>query len=148
MTGKFDTFGDLLNGALGSSLVSTEDFLDLFAEDVVFEFPYAPPGFPQRLDGRAMLAAHLARFGPLLDFGQLDLKSIYPSGDTVVFEFSCEGRGRNTGVAYNQSYISVVTLQDGRIARYQDYWNPLVVLAALGGSEAIAALADEGGAHV
>lgn len=147
MTSKFDTFRELLHGALGARLASADDFLDLFAEDVVFEFPYAPPGFPKRLDGRGTLAAHLARFGPLLDFGELELKSIYPSRDAVVFEFSCAGRGTNTGVAYDQNYISVVTLREGRIARYQDYWNPLIVLAALGGSEVVAALGDKDEAH-
>jgi ketosteroid isomerase-like protein len=44
-----------------------------------------------------------------------------------------------TGAPYNQLYISVVTLRDGRIAHYRDYWNPLVVLTALGGTEAAAA---------
>jgi ketosteroid isomerase-like protein len=53
-----------------------------------------------------------------------------------------------TGVAYDQTYISVVTLRDGRIARYKDYWNPLVALAALGGAEALATSIGEEPAHV
>lgn len=141
MSRKFDTFGDLVRGALGPALIAADDFLELFAEDVVFEFPYAPEGLPKRLDGRDRLAAHLVRLGPQLQFDTFDLESSYVCGDTVVFEFTCEGRGVTTGVAYDQTYISVVTLRDGRIARYKDYWNPLVALAALGGAEAIATLA-------
>jgi ketosteroid isomerase-like protein len=57
----------------------------------------------------------------------------------VIFEFSCSGEGVATGAPYNQLYVSVVTLRDGRIAHYRDYWNPLVVLTALGGTEAAAA---------
>ncbi|WP_140849256.1 nuclear transport factor 2 family protein [Paracoccus sp. FO-3] len=147
MTGKFDTFGDVLRGALGPRLMSTDDFLDLFAEDVIFEFPYAPPGMPGRLDGRDSLAAHLERLGPLLEFDGFELRSSYPSGDTVIFEFTCAGRGAETGKAYNQSYISVVTLRDGRIARYRDYWNPLILRAALGDEGGVAALAGEDAAH-
>jgi ketosteroid isomerase-like protein len=138
---SFDSFGDLLRGALGPALVAADDFLDVFAEDVVFEFPYAPEGLPKRLDGRDRLAAHLVRLGPLLQFDTFHLEGSYVCGDTVVLEFTCEGRGVETGVAYDQAYISVVTLRDGRIARYKDYWNPLVALAALGGTGAVARLA-------
>jgi ketosteroid isomerase-like protein len=147
MARKFDTFGDLLRGALGPTLTAADDFFDLFTEDVVFEFPYAPEGLPQRLDGRDRLAAHFARLGPLLEFDGFDLEASYVCGDTVVFEFTCEGRAVDTGVAYDQTYISVVTLRDGRIARYRDYWNPLVTLAALDGTGAAAALAGENAAR-
>ena len=140
MAGKFNTFGDLLKGALGSALIATDDVLNLFAEDVAFEFPYAPDGFPKGFDGRDRLAAHLARLGPLLVFDRFDLEASHIAGDTAVLEFTCKGRGVDTGIAYDQTYISVVTLRGGRIARYKDYWNPLVVLAALGGIEAAAAL--------
>jgi len=146
MTGKFDTFGDLLKGALGTRLSPVEDFLELFAQEVIFEFPYAPEGFPARLEGRDSLAKHLERLGPLLEFDSFELKTVYPSGDTVIFEFSCDGRGAETGNAYDQRYISVVTLRDGQIARYRDYWNPLIALSALGGQDRAAAL--EGGEAV
>lgn len=39
-----------------------------------------------------------------------------------------------TGLPYRQSYISVIETRDGRIVRYKDYWNPLVVKRPLGGS--------------
>ncbi|GGK55669.1 nuclear transport factor 2 family protein [Salinarimonas ramus] len=143
MAGKFDTFGDLLKGALGPTLGPADEILDLFAEDVIFEFPYAPEGLPKRLDGRDRLAAHFARLGPLIAFDRFDLEAAHVCGDTVVIEFTCEGRGVETGVAYDQTYVSVVTLRDGRIARYKDYWNPLVALAALGGSEAAGISFDE-----
>lgn len=139
MADKFDSFSDLLRAALGDKLAPADGMLDLFADDVVFEFPYAPDGLPKWLEGRAALAAHLARIGPLLSFWTMELGNVHAAGETVVIEFSCTGQGTATGVPYNQTYISVVTLRDGRIAHYRDYWNPLVVLAALGGTEAAAA---------
>ena len=30
-----------------------------------------------------------------------------------------------TGAPYEQSYVSVLTVRDGLIVRYRDYWNPL-----------------------
>lgn len=145
MTDKFDSFSDLLRGALGQRLAPADDMLGLFAEDVIFEFPFAPEGLPQRLNSRAALAGHMAKLGPLISFGAFVLKSVYPSDETVTFEFSCTGQGQQTGKPYDQDYVSVVTLGDGRITHYRDYWNPLVVLSALGGADAVGA-AYAGGA--
>jgi uncharacterized protein len=139
MSDKFDNFSDLLRAALGDRLASTDSMLGLFADDVIFEFPYAPEGLPKRLEGKAALAAHLESLGPLLTFGMMELGNVYTVGETVIFEFSCTGEGVATSAPYNQVYISVVTLREGRIAHYRDYWNPLVVLTALGGTEAAAA---------
>ncbi|EPX84102.1 nuclear transport factor 2 family protein [Salipiger mucosus] len=143
MDDKFDSFSGLLRGALGSRLETGPEMVDIFAEDVVFEFPYAPDGLPKRLEGLPALADHLARLGPMLELAEFMLHEVHPSGETVVFEFSCRGRGVAKGLPYDQDYISVVTLREGRIARYRDYWNPLVALSALGGANA-AAKAYEG----
>jgi hypothetical protein len=69
----------------------------------------------------------------------MELGNVYAVGETVIVEFSCTGEGVETGAPYDQVYISVVTLREGRIAHYRDYWNPLVVLTALGGTDAAAA---------
>ena len=139
MADTFDSFSDLLRAALGDRLASSGSLLGLFADDAIFEFPYAPDGLPKRLEGTAALAAHLERLGPLITFGPMELGKVYAVGETVIFEFSCSGEGVATGAPYNQLYISVVILRDERIAHYRDYWNPLVVLTALGGTEAAAA---------
>ena len=146
MTRKFDSFSRLLRSALGENLAPGKEISDLFAEDIVFEFPYAPEGVPRRLSGKAALMNHLGRISPLLEFGEMTLHRVHPSGETFVLEFSCEGTGRQTGAPYNQRYVSVVTLSDGLIVRYVDYWNPLVLLSALGGAEATEAAFAEGAA--
>ena len=138
MNDKFDSFSDLLRGALGDRLDAGPEMVDLFCEDVLFEFPYAPEGLPRRLEGLPALADHLARLGPMLHLGEFTLHAVHPADETVVFEFSCQGEGIATGLPYDQDYISVVTLREGRIARYRDYWNPLVAVHALGGAEAAA----------
>lgn len=135
-TSSFDSFSELLLSALRSGLKPSDDFLDMFTEDLVFEFPYAPDGLPTRLVGREAFSSHLSKIAPLLEFGALHLDAVHPSDNTVVFEFHCQGRGKETALPYDQSYISVVTLRDGQIAHYRDYWNPMVVLSALGGADA------------
>lgn len=138
MTDTFNSFTSLLRGALGARLKGGPEAADLFTEDVVFEFPYAPEGLPVRLEGLPSLADHLARVGPMLELRAFTLHAVYPSEAAVIVEFSCQGQGVATGLPYDQDYISVVTLREGRIARYRDYWNPMVVLDAFGGAQAAA----------
>ena len=138
MTDKFDSFSDLLRGALHPRMAAGQEMTDLFTKDVVFEFPFAPEGLPRRLDGIAALADHLTRLEPMLKLREFTLRAVHPSDDTVIIEFSCDGSGIATGLPYDQDYISVVTLRDGRISHYRDYWNPLVALSALGGAQAAA----------
>lgn len=135
---KFNSFSDLLRGVLGARLTGGTEMADLFTEDIVFEFPYAPEGFPRRLDGLTALKGHLARLDPILELREFTLHTAHVSENAVVFEFSCKGEGIATGLPYDQDYVSVVTLREGRISHYRDYWNPLVVLSALGGAQTAA----------
>lgn len=113
-------------------------FTDMLAEDAVFEFPYAPPGSVTRIEGRAKIAEHVALIGGLLEFGEMSLAALHHTTQTgiVILEFSCTGRAIETGKPYNQKYISVITFQNGLITHYADYWNPLIVLEAMGSAAA------------
>jgi uncharacterized protein len=113
-----------------------EPWVSMWAEEGCMEFPYAPPGFPQRLEGQAAIRAHMRAFPQALHLTRLSVPVLYPTVDPTVLiaEFSCEGRAVATGRPYHQRYISVIqTGEEGRILHYRDYWNPWVVLEALGG---------------
>lgn len=138
MPRKYRTLFDLVAAAIGDKASHASNFIDLFADDAVLEYPFAPDGTPKRLTGKASISAHAARLGPMLEFGEFTLQSTFSSGDTVIFEASCTGRGIETGLAYDQQYICVIQMRDGRISRYRDYWNPLVLISALGGQDAMA----------
>jgi ketosteroid isomerase-like protein len=47
--------------------------------------------------------------------------------DVAIIEMTMTGTVTATGAPYEQSYVSVLTVRDGLIARYRDYWNPLRV---------------------
>lgn len=140
------SFSAMLREALGSALApGASRFLDMFAEDGVMEFPFAPPGVAKRLEGRPALAAHLASLEGLASFNRMALRSCHRALDAEVFvlEFDGFGTGAATGRPFEQSYVSVITLRDGRIAQYRDYWNPLVVIEALGGDAVRASFAKD-----
>lgn len=140
MTDKFDSFSHLLKGALGSAIEpDADDLFDFIADDIVFEFPYQPEGAPRRVEGRAALADYLARIGELLSFGRMQLHGVHRADEATIVEFSCDGLGTETDAPYRQNYVSVIRTRGGKITHYRDYWNPDVLLAAIGGRERLLA---------
>lgn len=143
MTRSADTFpslSDLLHRAMGSAIrADAQGFLGMCAEDIVFEFPFAPAAAVSRLDGKAALAAYLPKVCNLIDIDSMELLATYKDveSQTFVIEFRCFGASRLNDARYDQTYISVVRLRDGLIAHYKDYWNPLVVLRAAGSDGAL-----------
>lgn len=136
------SFSSMLRLALGDLLDPTaDDFVSMMHPDAIMAFPYAPPGTPGKLQGREPLVTHLTRLSVLIKLDSFSAQRVHRTlqDGVVILEFSCTGRGIETGEAYDQDYISVITTQGGRITRYVDYWNPLIVLRAVGGEAALAA---------
>ena len=105
----------------------------LFHEDGVQEFPFAPQGSPQRIEGKAVIADYLADYPKKLDLHRIGRPVWHHDGDTAIAEFAVEGTAVPTGRPYDQRYIGVIEHRAGKIVRYDDYWNPQIVAEALGG---------------
>ncbi|GHF71974.1 hypothetical protein FHX82_000761 [Amycolatopsis bartoniae] len=125
MTTAVDVFGELARQTAESGAV--EVMLDLSADDVVFEFPFAPPGRPTRVEGKPALAEYLkALAGRVRIEGIRDLEvheTVKP--EVAIIEMTVTGTVTATGAPYEQSYVSILTVRDGLIVHYRDYWNPL-----------------------
>lgn len=124
----------VLRRALGAALdPEASGFLDMCAEDVVLEFPFAPPGAPTRVEGRAALQAYLAQIGSMIDLKEMTVPTVHASTETGTFviEFSAAATSRINGRDLTQTYIVVIRTADGRMTHYRDYWNPLVGIAAM-----------------
>lgn len=102
-------------------------------DDVVVEFPYAPPGRPTRVAGKAAVGDYLREVPAQIEFEQITSMHIHQTVDseTAIIEWSAQGRIKSTGAPYEMTYVVVLTLVEGLIAVYRDYWNPLTVLEAL-----------------
>ncbi|AGP61363.1 nuclear transport factor 2 family protein [Streptomyces rapamycinicus] len=102
----------------------------LWAEDGVMEFPFAPQGWPTRLDGKEAIAAYMRHYPDHVDVHDFPDLRIHQTTDpeTTVVEMRGVGRLVETDRPFDMTYIAVVTVKDGRIASYRDYWNPLAVL--------------------
>ena len=112
-------------------------FAGLWAEDGILEFPFAARGYPPRLDGRAAVADYLRGYPDVLDVREIPAKMLHQTDDpdVVIAEFEAAGIVVATGQPYTMRYIAVITVRDGEIARYRDYWSPLAATEAMGGAE-------------
>ncbi|MEB8336142.1 nuclear transport factor 2 family protein [Streptomyces endophyticus] len=105
------------------------DWVGLWAEGGVMEFPFAPPGWPRRLDGREAVASYMRHYPDHIDLHEFPELRILQTTDprTIVVEMRGVGRLVETDVPFDMTYIAVVTVEDGHITSYRDYWNPLAV---------------------
>ncbi|WP_406144316.1 nuclear transport factor 2 family protein [Streptomyces sp. NBC_01012] len=102
----------------------------LVDDDTLFEFPYAPAGFPSKLEGREAVAAYMRGYPESIDLREVMGLEIHElrDPDTVIAEWRGVGRIVATGAPYEMPYVAVVTVKRGRITRYRDYWNPLAIM--------------------
>lgn len=143
---KLSGFADLLRQGLGDLLApQATTFTEMMAEDGVVEFPYAPGGAVRSVTGRAELGTYLERLNSVIELLSFSEPRVHHTTDprVVILEFTAQGRGMKTGRVYEQTYISVVTVRDGHIEHYRDYWNPLVGSQEMGGPSPTAAQSAE-----
>ncbi|MFB7498806.1 nuclear transport factor 2 family protein [Streptomyces sp. NPDC056161] len=105
-------------------------WVGLWADDGVMEFPFAPAGWPARLEGKEAVAAYMRHYPDHIDLHDFPELRIHRTTepDTIVAEMRGTGLLVESGRPYDMTYIAVVTVRDGRFTSYRDYWNPLTVL--------------------
>ncbi|MEU3065004.1 nuclear transport factor 2 family protein [Streptomyces subrutilus] len=106
-------------------------WIDLWDDEGVFEFPFAPEGWPARLDGKAAVAAYMRGYPDHIDLHAFSSVRIHHTArpETIVVEMHGTGRLVRTGDPFAMTYIAVVTVRNGLILHYRDYWNPLALPA-------------------
>lgn len=115
-------------------------FVELWEPDGVMEFPFATPGSTTRLVGHAQLHDYLDNYPDHIDLHAINDLEVHQSTDpsVVIVEFGAEGVVVHSGRPYRLRYIAVITIRNGQIARYRDYWSPQAVAEALGEQAATA----------
>jgi uncharacterized protein len=125
----FRIIAEGLNG-----LVDGEDFFDTLAEDAVFEYVVSVPGYPRRVAGREAVAELYRGYGETIVLHGSDELAVHRdrAASVVVLEYAVHGRAVRTGHAYDNRFISVITIRDRKVARWRDYLDPVAVFNALG----------------
>jgi uncharacterized protein len=119
----------------------------LWAEDGLLEFPYAPEGKPSTYHGRAAILAYMKSAAGSFSIDSVEGHKVHTMTDPTVacVEISITGTMSGSGAPYNQRYVIIFETVDGQIKHYCEYWNPLVVMKAYGGLDEWLAAYPDGG---
>ena len=110
---------------------------DVMAENIVFEMPFALPGLPDRVEGKATVVEFLEQFlgkqrGIFTGWDPHNIR-IYPGRDPDLFftELDLLAVVAQSGYQYRQKYAILFRVSDGRISLWREYLNPLPLREAL-----------------
>ena len=110
---------------------------ELFAEQGVWEFPFATGNLPRRIEGRENIRA----------FGKMGMESSRKSGrqivdyenlrvhhttdiNTVIVEFDLKGKVAAQNFHYTIPYIQLLEIRNGEIVLLRDYF-PMEILKSI-----------------
>ncbi|MEZ7128667.1 nuclear transport factor 2 family protein [Nonomuraea sp. AD125B] len=134
---------DRLRGYLSGE----HDDEEVWAEDVVVETPFAAPGRPRRIEGRAAFLG-LARPGRAALPFRLEMSevTVHETADpgVVIVEYELGAALPGTGERRSAPFIGVLRARDGQVAHWREYQDTLRVAAATGRlPDLLAALAQD-----
>ena len=115
-------------------LVDGDDYYDLLAEDVVFEYVISVPGYPARVEGRQSIVDLYGDYTDYVTMHSADNLRVYRDREAsvVVLEYQVHGESVTTRRAYDNRFVSIVTIKDGKVAHWRDYLDPVAVFNASG----------------
>jgi ketosteroid isomerase-like protein len=115
-------------------LVDGEDYFDLLAEDVVFEYVISVPGYPRRVEGRQNIVDLYSGYGDYMELHSTDKLRVYRDREAsvIVLEYEVHGKAVQTGRSYNNRFVSIVTINDRKVTHWRDYLDPVAVFDAAG----------------
>lgn len=127
-----DPFFDVVMRGL-SPFVDGEHYFDVLADDVLFEFLYEFPGWPRVTRGRDDVMALYGGYGRNIRLERGDALVVHSSdnGRVVTIEYEVHGSVLANGAAYDNRFVSVVTIENRKIVRWRDYMDSLAAWTAI-----------------
>jgi uncharacterized protein len=116
-----------------SKFVDGEHYFDTLDENVLFEFRYHFPGYPQVVRGRANIMALYSGYGNNIRLHRGDALIVHPSdnADVVTLEYEVHGEILATDNAYDNRFVSIAIIEKRKIVRWRDYMDSLAAWTAL-----------------
>ena len=107
-------------------LVEGEDYYDLLADDVVFNYVISVPGYPRHVEGRQSIIDLYRGYDDYMKVHSADSLQIYRDIDAsvVVLEYQVHGESVQTGRPYNNHFVSIITVKNHKVVRWRDYLTP------------------------
>jgi len=101
---------------------------------VIFDYIISVPGYPRRVEGRQAVAELYRGYGSTMVLRSADELAVHRDREAsvVVLEYAVHGRAVRTGRAYDNHFVSVITITDRRVTHWRDYLDPVAVFNAVG----------------
>jgi len=107
-------------------------FLDVWAEDGVQVMPFAPKSFPSRLEGKAAIRNQYGSLPENYRYMRFP-REITPMQDAERFVVRYTGQiGLAGGGRYDNTYVGLFTVRDGRVQEFVEFFDPIVLQTAFG----------------
>ena len=115
-------------------LVDGEDYFDLLADGVVFEYVISVPGYPRRVQGRQSVIDLYSGYDEYMTMRTADNLRVYRDREAsvAVLEYEVHGASALTGRPYDNRFVSIITVKDGKVTHWRDYLDPIAVFEASG----------------
>lgn len=103
--------------------------INLLSENVVFEQPYQLPGRPSRFEGKQSTEGFFQQLNQtFITIRFTNLRTIVAAdGQTVTIEAQGDFVVAANEKPYQNLYIAVLQIEDGKIAMIREYFNPLII---------------------
>src|SRR6266567_3700375 len=104
------------------------------AECVIFDYVISVPGYPRRVEGRRAVAELYRGYGSNMVLRSADELAVHRDREAsvIVLEYAVHGQAVQTGRAYDNHFVSVITIKDRKVTHWRDYLDPVAVFNAIG----------------
>jgi uncharacterized protein len=111
---------------------------ETWAEDVVIESPFAPPGRPRRFEGRQAFldATRQERESFPVRFDEMRDVTVHEAGETMVIEYELVATLPGSDRQECARFIAVARMREGKVVHWREYQDTRAiteVLARIGG---------------
>jgi len=115
-------------------MVDGDDYFDLLADDVVIEYVVSVPGYPRLVEGRQSVIDLYRGYDAYMSVASADNLRVYrdPEASVVVLEYEVHGTAVLTGRAYDNRFVSIVTIKEHKVSYWRDYLDPIAIFDATG----------------
>lgn len=115
-------------------LADGEDYFDLLADDVVFDYVISVPGYPRHVEGRQNIIDLYSGYDDYMNVHSADNLRVYrdPQASVVILEYQVHGKAVHTDRPYDNRFVSIITVKDQKVTHWRDYLDPTAIFEASG----------------
>jgi ketosteroid isomerase-like protein len=121
----------------------------LLDDDALFEMPFAPAGFERQLRGKQNILAFVETVPEISDAENLhdvEMHTFHDDPAEIVASYKSDMEIKPKMTPYKNDYVTRWTVCDGKVTYFAEYYDPIRLVEALGGSVQPAAIEDATGA--